>query len=56
MISQKRNNELMYDEKTYTEGQKKGKTQIEYLDKIRHTDITSILGRNKKVLEWWNSI
>jgi len=56
MISQKRNNELMYDEKTYTEGQKKGKTQIEYLDKIRNTDITTILGSNKKVLEWWNNI
>ena len=56
MIAQKRNNELVYDEKTYTEGQKKGKTQIEYLDKIRNTDITNILGRNKGVLAWWNSI
>jgi hypothetical protein len=48
MIAQKRNNELVYDEKTYAEGQIKGKTQIEYLDKIRNTDITNILGRNKK--------
>ena len=56
MIAQKRNNELAYDEKKYTEEQKKGKKQIEYLDKIRNTDITNILGRNKGVLAWWTSI
>ena len=56
MIAQKRNNELVYDEKTYAEGQKKGKAYIEYLDGIRGTDITKILNRNKGVLAWWNSI
>jgi sulfatase maturation enzyme AslB (radical SAM superfamily) len=56
MISQKRNNELVYDEKTYIEGQKKGKAQIEYLDRIRNTDITRVLSRNKKALEWWTNI
>jgi len=56
MVSQKRNNEIVYDEKTYREGQRKGKAQIEYLDKIRNTDITKILSRNKKALEWWTNI
>ena len=56
MQKQKRNNELVYSEKEYVEGQKKGKEQIEYLDRIRGTDIKKILGKNKKVLEWWTSI
>jgi sulfatase maturation enzyme AslB (radical SAM superfamily) len=56
MIAQKRNNELVYDEKTYAEGQKKGKAYIEYLDGIRGTDITKILNRNKGVLAWWKNI
>lgn len=56
MIKQKRNNELVYDEKIYKEGQKKGKAQIEYLDRIRKTDIKKILSRNERVLKWWNSI
>ena len=56
MQKQKRNNELVYSEKEYVEGQKKGKEQIEYLDKIRGTDIKKILNKNKKVLEWWNDI
>ena len=56
MQKQKRNNEFVYSEKEYVEGQKKGKEQIEYLDKIRGTDIKKILNKNKKVLEWWNDI
>ena len=56
MQKQKRNNEFVYSEKEYVDGQKKGKRQIEFLDKIRGTDIKKILGKNKKVLEWWNNI
>ena len=41
---------------TYKEGLKRGKQRIEYLDKIRGTDIKKILSKNKKVLEWWNDI
>ena len=40
----------------YKEGLKRGKQRIEYLDKIRGTDIKKILSKNKKVLEWWNDI
>ena len=53
---QKRTIDLVYSEKEYVEGQKKGKEQIEYLDRIRGTDIKKILGKNKKVLEWWTNI
>ena len=35
---------------------KKGKTRQERIDKIRRQDITKILSRNKRVLEWWTSI
>jgi hypothetical protein len=41
---------------TYKEGLKEGKKHLEYLDKIRGTDIKKILNKNKKVLEWWNDI
>jgi len=41
---------------TYKEGLKLGKKHLEYLDKIRGTDIKKILSKNKKVLEWWNDI
>ena len=56
MQSQKRNNELVYNEKEYKEGQKNGKAEVERLDRIRGTDIKKILGKNKKALEWWTSI
>ena len=48
--------EEKYDSKTHKEGLKRGKQRIEYLDKIRGTDIKKILSKNKKVLEWWNDI
>ena len=35
---------------------KKGKQRQESIDKIRRQDITKILGRDKRVLEWWTSI
>ena len=53
---QKRNNELVYDEETYRQGQKQGKAEVERLDRIRGTDIKKILSKNKKALEWWTSI
>ena len=56
MQKQKRNNEFVYDEKTYREGQQQGKAEIERLDKIRGTDIKKILSKNKGALEWWNAI
>ena len=56
MVQQKRNNELVYDEETYIKGQKQGKAEVERLDRIRGTDITKILAKNKKALEWWTSI
>jgi len=56
MLDQKRNNELVYQSDEYSRGQKRGKGWIERLDKIRGTDITNILGKNKKALEWWKSI
>ena len=56
MQSQKRNNELIYSEEEYKIGQKKGKAEVERLDKIRKTDIKKILAKNKKALEWWTSI
>lgn len=40
----------------YEEGLKKGKKRVEYLDKIRNTDIKKILRRDKEVLEWWTNI
>ena len=56
MQKQKRNNELMYNEDEYIKGQKDGKAEVERLDKIRGTDIKTILVKNKKALEWWTSI
>ena len=56
MIEQKRNNNLVFNEVTYLRGQKTGKERLERLDKIRGTDITKILTKNKKALEWWTSI
>ena len=56
MQKQNRSTENIYDQEEYISGQKKGKAHIEYLDKIRGTDIKTILAKNKKVLEWWNDI
>ena len=35
---------------------KRGKERQESIDKIRRQDITKILSRDKRVLEWWTSI
>lgn len=35
---------------------RKGKERQERIDKIRRQDITKILSRDKRVLEWWTSI
>ena len=56
MLDQKRNNELVYDTEEYIKGQKRGKREIERMDRIRGTDITKILANNKRALEWWTSI
>jgi hypothetical protein len=56
MLKQKRNNEFVYGEEEYKNGQKNGKAEIQRLDRIRGTDITKILSKNKKALEWWTSI
>ena len=56
MQKQKRNNEFVYDEQMYKQGQVYGKREIERLDRIRGTDIKKILAKNKKALEWWTSI
>jgi hypothetical protein len=37
-------------------GRKKGKERQQRIDKIRGQDITKILSRDKRVLEWWTSI
>ena len=42
--------------KEWEDGLKKGKQRVEYLDKIRKTDIKNILKRDKEVLDWWKSI
>ena len=34
----------------------KGKNRQLYLDKIRKQDITKILSRDKRILDWWTSI
>ena len=34
----------------------KGKKRQLYLDKIRKQDITKILSRDKRILDWWMSI
>jgi len=56
MQKQKRNNELVYSDEEHMKGQKSGKAEVERLDRIRGTDITKILTKNKKALEWWKSI
>jgi len=35
---------------------KKGKQRQERIDKIRGQDITKILAKNERVLEWWTNI
>jgi hypothetical protein len=42
--------------KEWEEGLKRGKKRVEYLDKIRKTDIKNILKRDTEVLNWWNDI
>jgi len=37
-------------------GKKKGKERQQKIDKIRGQDITKILSRDKRILEWWTSI
>ena len=37
-------------------GRKKGKERQQRIDKIRGQDITKILSRDKRVLEWWTGI
>ena len=56
MQKQNRSTKNVYDREEYISGQKKGKAHIEYLDRIRGTDVRTILSKNKKVLEWWNDI
>ena len=34
----------------------KGKKRQQYLDKIRKQDITKILSKDKRILDWWKSI
>ena len=41
--------------KTFT-ASKKGKQRQESIDKIRRQDITKILSRDKRILNWWKSI
>ena len=33
-----------------------GKKRQQYLDRIRKQDITKILARDKRILDWWKSI
>ena len=40
---------------TFTPTQK-GKKRQEYLDKIRKQDITKILSKDKRILDWWTNI
>ena len=40
----------------WQEGLRNGKKRVEYLDKIRKTDIKKILAKDKEVLEWWTNI
>ena len=40
---------------TFTPTQK-GKNRQLYLDKIRKQDITKILSKDKRILDWWTSI
>jgi hypothetical protein len=35
---------------------KKGKQRQEIIDKIRGQDMTKILSRDERLLEWWTSI
>ena len=56
MQKQNRSTKNVYNKEDYISGQKKGKAHVEYLDKIRGTDIKTILSKNKKVLEWWKNI
>ena len=37
-------------------GRKQGKERQQKIDKIRGQDITKILSRDERVLEWWTSI
>jgi hypothetical protein len=37
-------------------GRKKGKERQQGIDKIRGQDITKILSKDKRILEWWTSI
>jgi len=48
--------EEKYSKEEYSEGLKRGKKRILYLDKIRGTDITKIFEKNTEVLKWWNDI
>ena len=47
---------IIIGEEEYKKGLKEGKKHLEYLDKIRGTDITKIFKANERVLEWWTNI
>lgn len=48
--------EETYGKEQAHEGLKKGKQRVLHLDKIRNTNIESILSKNSKLLKWWKSI
>ncbi len=54
-LKQKPTYEEMFPD-NWREELKKGKKRVEYLDKIRRTDIKQILKRDNEVLQWWTSI
>ena len=41
---------------TWKKGLVEGKERVEYLDKIRGTDMKKILAKDPEVLKWWNNI
>ena len=54
-LKQKPTYEEMFPDE-WQAGLKRGKKRVEYLDKIRNTDIKNILKRDPEVLAWWNAI
>jgi len=56
MQKQNRDTKSLYNKEEYINGQKKGKEQLQYLDRIRGTNIEKFLSKNDKVLKWWKNI
>ena len=55
-LKEKPTYEETYGPEKYRKGLSEGKKTVERLDRVRSTDITKLLAKDKEILAWWTSI